>query len=308
MRITTLHRLFSLTLMLVGLSAIGCGSGGEQAAGPDQTAAGRGVLLDPDHQAWSEAAPEVFRVRFETSKGEFVVEAHRPWAPHGADRFYNLVRFGFYDDQRVFRVRAGFIAQFGLPGDPQVTAVWKDRTMPDDPVRQSNLRGFVAYAMTGPDTRTTQIYINLADNAQLDEQGFAPIGRVVEGMDVVEKLYSGYGEDAGGGMRGGKQGKILAGGNAYLDRKFPKLDRIFRASIELAELHSLVAVILDVGVASLDERTALSLLALPLSRLDHPYSVPRNTGYLDNLTAPIHVDAHWIGTFAISYPLTAGTS
>lgn len=175
--------------------------------------------------------PDVFRVRFETSQGAFVVEAHREWAPHGADRFHELVAAGFFDDSRFFRVVAGFIAQLGLPGDPAVNSQWKDKTIPDDPVRQSNVRGTIAYAMTGPGTRSTQLYINLADNARLDAQGFAPIGRVTEGMDVVDRLYSGYGEGAGGGMRGGKQGKILAGGNAHLDTEFPKLDRLIRARL-----------------------------------------------------------------------------
>jgi cyclophilin family peptidyl-prolyl cis-trans isomerase len=173
--------------------------------------------------------PNVFRVRFETSQGAFVVEAHREWAPRGVDRFYGLVESGFFDDSRFFRVVAGFIAQFGLPGDPAVTATWKDRTIPDDPVRESNVRGTVAFAMTGPGSRSTQLYINLADNTRLDAQGFAPIGRVTDGMDVVDRLYSGYGEDAGGGMRGGRQGKILADGNAYLDAAWPKLDHLIRA-------------------------------------------------------------------------------
>jgi homoserine O-acetyltransferase len=192
----------------------------------------RAALLNPRHKFWNSRAPDVFRVRFETSKGDFVVEARRDWAPRGADRLYNLARAGFFDDSRFFRVRAGFIAQFGIPGDPRVAAPWQNQTMPDDPVRQSNTRGSVSYAMTGPDARTTQLFINLADNSRLDKDGFAPVGRVVEGMDVVDRLYSGYGEDAGGGMRGGRQGKIFAGGNAYLDREFPKLDKLGRAVIE----------------------------------------------------------------------------
>ena len=191
----------------------------------------RAALLNPRHKLWKRKAPDVFRVKFETSKGDFVVEAHRDWAPHGADRLYNLVRAGFFDDSRFFRVRAGFIAQFGIPGDPAVAAVWRSRAIPDDPARQSNTRGFVAYAMTGPDTRTTQLFVNLADNSRLDGEGFAPVGRVVEGMDVVDRLYAGYGETAGGGMRGGKQAPLFEGGNAYLDREFPKLDRLLRAGI-----------------------------------------------------------------------------
>ncbi len=170
-------------------------------------------------------------MEFDTTKGKIVIEVERAWAPNGADRFYNLVRTGFFDDSRFFRVRAGFIAQFGLPGDPAVTAVWKDRAMPDDPVRQSNTRGFMSYAMTGPDTRTTQLYINYGDNSRLDAEGFAPIGRVAEGMDVVDNLYAEYDEDAGGGMRGGRQGQIIAGGNAHLDEAFPNLDRLIKATL-----------------------------------------------------------------------------
>ena len=176
-------------------------------------------------------APEVFQVRFETSQGAFVVEAHREWAPQGIDHFHELVAAGFFDGSRFFRVVPGFIAQLGVAGEPKVTAAWKDRTIPDDPARQSNTRGTIAYAMTGPNTRTTQLYINLADNSRLDSQGFAPIGRVTSGMEVVDRLYAGYGETSGGGMRGGRQGKLLAEGNVWLDANFPKLDHLLRARI-----------------------------------------------------------------------------
>ena len=189
------------------------------------------ALMDAEHAIWEEPAPPMFEVKFETSKGDFIMVVHRAWAPIGADRFYNLVRTGFYDDSRFYRVRAGFIVQFGLPGDPAVTAVWYDLAMPDDPVVETNEKGFVTYAMTGPDTRTTQLYINLDDNTQLDDQGFAPIGRIVEGMAVVERLYAEYDESAGGGMRGGNQGKIVADGNVHLDAEFPNLDRLHRAFI-----------------------------------------------------------------------------
>ncbi len=189
------------------------------------------VLLDPEHEFWKEEAPAVFKARIQTTKGNFVIEAHRDWAPIGVDRFYKLVRAGFFDDSRFYRVRVEFIAQFGLPGNPKITQIWKDRTMPDDPAKQSNRRGFIAYAMTGPETRTTQLFINTVDNSRLDAQGFAPIGRVVEGMVVVDSLYSGYDEDAGGGMRGGKQNNILQYGNQHLDREFPKLDRLEKASL-----------------------------------------------------------------------------
>jgi len=189
------------------------------------------LLNAPTNPFWRATAPDVFRVVFETTAGNFTVEAHRSWAPRGVDRFYNLTRAGFYDDSRFFRVRAGFIAQFGIPGDPAISTKWKDQVILDDPVQQSNTRGFIAYAMTGPDTRTTQLYINLADNSRLDAQGFAPIGKVTDGMETVDQLYSGYGEAAGGGMRGGNQGNILAGGNAYLDASFPGLDKLIRATI-----------------------------------------------------------------------------
>jgi cyclophilin family peptidyl-prolyl cis-trans isomerase len=188
-------------------------------------------LGDPRLAFWKETAPEVFQAKFQTNKGDFIIEAHRDWAPRGADRFFNLVRAGFFDDSRFFRVRAGFIAQFGIAGDASIATRWRSETISDDPVRQSNTRGFVSYAMTGPDARTTQLFINLSDNSRLDREGFAPIGRVIEGMEIVDQLYSGYGEDAGGGMRGGKQDKLFAEGNRYLDREFPKLDKIVKAVI-----------------------------------------------------------------------------
>jgi homoserine O-acetyltransferase len=202
--------------------------GGEE---PGQAVPTRSLLLMPDDPAWHEAAPDSFHVAFETSQGRFVIHARRSWALVGADRFYNLVRHGYYDDSRFYRVVEGFIAQFGLAGDPAATAVWLQRTIADDPVRESNLRGRIAYAMTGPDTRATQVYINLIDNVRLDSAGFAPFGEVVDGMEVVDRLHAGYGEDAGGGVRAGNQGRIIAEGNAHLDRDFPLLDRIISARI-----------------------------------------------------------------------------
>jgi cyclophilin family peptidyl-prolyl cis-trans isomerase len=178
------------------------------------------------------AAPAVYRVKIETTAGDFVIEVHRDWAPRGADRFYQLVHAKFFDNSRFFRVVAGRWAQFGIAGDPKVAQRYRHQTIPDDPApHQHNDRGYVAFAMTGPDQRTTQIYINYADNRQLEPEGFAPFGKVVEGMDVVEKLYSGYGETSGGGMRAGKQDHLFAEGNAYLDREFPKLDHLIRARI-----------------------------------------------------------------------------
>jgi homoserine O-acetyltransferase len=188
--------------------------------------------MNPDHPAFAQPAPDVFRATFETSEGAFTMEVHRDWAPRGVDRFYHLARLGFYDDQRIFRVRAGFIAQFGIPGDTALAAVWRDRTLADDSVRASNARGRVAYAMTGPDTRTTQLYINYSDdNVRLDADGFAPIGEIIDGMDAVDRFYSEYDESAGGGMRGGLQGPVFSGGNAYLDRHYPELDRIIRVTV-----------------------------------------------------------------------------
>src|SRR5262249_6288884 len=177
------------------------------------------------------AAPDVYRVKLETTAGPIVLEVHRDWAPVGADRLYELVRSGYYDDSRFFRVTERF-AQFGIAGKPGAAAEWRERRINDDPVKQSNRRGRFAFAMTGPDTRTTQIYICKVDMSGQDKDGFAPLGTVVEGMDVVDKLYAGYGESAGGGMRAGRQGRIFAEGNAHLDQDFPELDKLVRATIQ----------------------------------------------------------------------------
>ena len=175
-------------------------------------------------------APATFRTRFETSAGTFVIEVHRDWAPIGADRFYNLVKSGYFDGGRFFRVITGFMAQFGISSDPHLTAAWRDQQISDDPVRASNTRGMVSFATAGPNTRTTQLFINYADNRRLDASGFAPFGQVVEGMDVVDRLYAGYGEGAPRG-RGPSQGQIEAEGEAYLARDFPKLDRVEHATL-----------------------------------------------------------------------------
>ena len=185
-------------------------------------------LLDPPHA--TEQAPDRFRVRFETTKGPFVIEVTRAWAPRGADRFYNLVRVGYYDDVAFFRVIENFMVQFGIHGDPAVNAAWRQARIPDDPVTQSNKRGMVTYAMAGPDTRTTQLFINFRDNTGLDGQGFSPFGRVVEGLSVVDSLYSGYGEGAPSGM-GPEQGRAQGEGNAYLKSRFPKLDFVKTARL-----------------------------------------------------------------------------
>ena len=180
--------------------------------------------------ALKEQAPAVYKVEFDTSKGPFVVEVHRDWAPNGADRFYNLVKNGFYDNTRFFRVIEGFMAQFGVNGDPKVSAVWRESRIKDDPVKVSNKRTFVTFATAGPNTRTTQIFISYGDNSNLDSQGFSPFGQVVSGMKVVDSLYSGYGEGAPGG-RGPNQTRVQSEGNAYLASSFPNLDYVKKATI-----------------------------------------------------------------------------
>lgn len=185
--------------------------------------------LDPGQA--TQRAPDVFSARFSTTKGDFVVEVRRNWAPHGADRFFNLVSMGFYDDTRFFRAISGFMVQFGIPGDPAVASKWQDAHITDDPVTQSNRRGFVAFAQTGmPNSRTTQVFIDYGDNSQLDASNFAPFGRVAQGMDVVDSLYMGYGEGAPNGS-GPSQARVQSQGNAYLDEEFPRLDRILSARV-----------------------------------------------------------------------------
>jgi cyclophilin family peptidyl-prolyl cis-trans isomerase len=207
-------------LLACGLVALGC------AAAPGV------VLLRPEAPEINRQAPARFLARLETSKGPVMLEVLRDWAPRGADRFYNLIRHGYYDEARFFRVIAGKWAQFGISGDPRVAALWRGRTIPDDPRRESSSRGTIAFAFAVPGGRTTQVFVNLRDNSgTLDAQGFAPFGRVVEGMAVVDSLNSEYGEAAGGGIRGGKQDPLFAGGNAYLAREFPRLDFIRRARI-----------------------------------------------------------------------------
>jgi homoserine O-acetyltransferase len=190
------------------------------------------LLLNPHDPRLNMRAPEHFRVRFVTSQGGFVVEVHRDWAPAGADRFYNLVTHHFFDGQRFFRVRQGVFAQFGIPGDSRIAQAWRTATIADDPPQHSNTRGTIAYAFTTANTRATQLFINLADNHPFDAQGFAPFGVVVSGMDAVDRLYSGYGETSGGGMRAGHQDALFAGGNAWLHRNFPRLDYIRSARLE----------------------------------------------------------------------------
>jgi peptidyl-prolyl cis-trans isomerase A (cyclophilin A) len=208
----------AVTLGLAGVS-VGAGQG-----------AGSAALKNP--AVLKDTAPATYKVTFDTSAGTFVVEVHRDWAPNGADRFYNLVKNGFYDNCRFFRVIPNFMVQFGINGDPAVSTVWRNARIPVDPVKESNKRGFITYAMSGPpDTRTTQVFINFQNNSSLDGQGFAPFGEVVSGMAVVEKIYAGYGEGAPRG-KGPVQGRIQTEGNAYLTKDFSNLDFIKKATIE----------------------------------------------------------------------------
>ena len=195
------------------LAATACGSSGAQESGG---------LRSPG--ALTEQAPATFSAAFDTSEGRFVVEVHREWAPRGADRFYNLVKSGFFNDVRFFRVIGGQLAQFGMHGDPAVQEAWRNATIEDDPVRRGNTRGSVSFATRGPNSRTTQLFINLRDNGAYDRLGFAPFGEVVSGMDVVDRLYSEYEERP-------EQPLIDEEGNAYLKREFPNLDYIQKAAL-----------------------------------------------------------------------------
>ena len=177
-------------------------------------------------------APESFRVKLETTKGDIVIECERAWAPHGADRFYELVTSGYYDDSAIFRIRPKTWAQFGINGKPEVATAWRTKAIPDDPFKEANVRGTVAFAWAVPNGRTTQVFINLTDNREThDKEPFVPFGRVVEGMDVADSFFDGYGEAAGGGIRAGKQQPVFDGGNDYLKKNFPKLDYIRTARV-----------------------------------------------------------------------------
>lgn len=216
-------RLQSLAARAIALALVIGGTVGLTAQAPSSK------LRNP--LALVEEAPATYKVNLDTSKGPVVIEVTREWAPRGADRFYNLVKNGFYNDVRFFRVIPDFMAQFGIHGDPAVAAAWRMARINDDPVKQSNKRGFVVFATGGPNTRTTQLFINFKDNsASLDKQGFAPFGRVVTGMEVVDKIYDGYGEGAPRG-KGPDQGRTQSEGNAYLNKEFPKLDFIKTATL-----------------------------------------------------------------------------
>jgi len=186
--------------------------------------ANRSALMKP--AGLKERAPDVYKAKFDTSVGVFVIEVHSAWAPNGADRFYNLVKNGYYDGCRFFRVVPGFMVQFGVNGDPNIQKNWVNATIPDDKVTQGNTRGFVSFAKTPmPNSRTTQIFINDGDNSRLNREGFSPFGKVLSGMEVVGKIFALYGQKP-------EQNRIQTEGNAYLAKNFPKLDYIKKATIE----------------------------------------------------------------------------
>lgn len=224
-----MRRTVAATLTAV---AMGCVAHGTGARSIDHRV---GLLLDPANAEWRTPAPAVSHLRFETTKGSFTLELVRAWGPIGADRVYNLARLGYYDDTRVHRVNRNYIAQFGLHGDPRVNAAWRDQRLPDDPPRSMNRRGTFALAFKAvPDTRSTQLFINLADNTRNDVEHFTVLGTVIEGMPVLDSLYAGYGEASGSGMRQGRQGPLERGGNAYMDDEFPLLDRIRHVTVTTA--------------------------------------------------------------------------
>jgi len=215
----------TLLIAAACLALAACSSSSENATKEE-------AAKEPPKTAAPEKAPDVFKVDFDTSKGPVVVEVHRDWAPIGVDHFYTLVKLGFYDGDRFFRYVRGFIVQFGISGDPQANRTWANASIPDDPVTHHNVRGTLVYATAGPNTRSTQLFINLRDNTRsLDPQGFAPFGTVVTGMDVVDSLYSGYGEMPPQG-EGPDPQKIETQGNEYLANHFPRLDYIKKATVE----------------------------------------------------------------------------
>ena len=196
----------------------------------DRAPQGSTLLTSPADSAFRGTAPDSFIARFETSRGDFYVQVVRDWAPVGADRFYNLVRNGFYNGNRFYRVIDGFVVQWGVHGSPDVSEAWSRQCIKDDAVRRINTRRMVTFAFGEPDTRTTQVFINYGMNTRLDRMGFAPLGEVIEGMTTVDSLYNGYGERPPKGQ-GPDPVRLVKEGNAYLDREFPALDSIIRASV-----------------------------------------------------------------------------
>ena len=221
MKTTLLTCLLGISLGIVAVSA-------QQEKKDEKKSVSAPDFTDP--AKLTEKSPESFKVKFETSKGNFMVEVTRSLAPNGADRFYNLVRSGYFKDVAFFRVIPGFMCQFGIHGDPKVAAAWSEAQIPDDAVKAGNTRGAITFATAGPNTRTTQLFINFGDNSRLDKTGFSPFGKVTEGMDVVDKINGEYGEGAPGG-RGPEQGRIQMEGNAYLKKDFPNLDYIKSATV-----------------------------------------------------------------------------
>jgi cyclophilin family peptidyl-prolyl cis-trans isomerase len=211
----------ALLLSVVALVAAGCGGGSSSSSKPDP------ALLHP--AKLTAKAPQLFDVTFHTTAGDFTMSVHRTWAPRAADRFYNLVKNHFYDGDKIFRVVPGFVVQFGISPFPEVSKAWQNATIPDDTITVHNQRGAVAFASAGPDTRTTQVFIDLGNNYNLDVDQFAPFAAVTDGMDVVEKLYSGYADKPTP-----EQGKMMTQGNAYFDKAWPKLDAIISTKISNA--------------------------------------------------------------------------
>ena len=224
-----LRRKYLAGFVAAVLAAVEFAACGEQVSTPKGNAQDPKVtLMDPTGEQATQTAPNEFKVRFETSAGTFVIDVTRDWSPRGADRFYSLIRIGFYDDQRIFRVIPNFVVQWGMSGDPEVSAAWQTARIKDDPVKESNVPGTITFAKTGaPNSRTTQLFINVGDNsASLDGQGFAPFGRVVEGMEVVGSFNAEYGSNPSN-----NQPTISERGNEFLNKNFPNLDYIVTAKI-----------------------------------------------------------------------------
>ncbi len=217
--------------MRITLTTLALAVGLVHAAGPQASQSARALLLTPDAPEFSQPAPARCIVRLDTTKGTVLIEVTREWAPRGADRFVALVRHGYYDEARFFRINPGRWTQFGISGDPAIAKAWRTRTIPDDPFRQSNVRGTVAFAFAVPNGRTTQVFFNLGDNsATHDKEPFTPFGRVTAGMDVVESFNAEHGEGPGG-IRAGRQDPFFDAGNAWLDARFPRLDYIRKAEV-----------------------------------------------------------------------------
>jgi cyclophilin family peptidyl-prolyl cis-trans isomerase len=305
-----------ILLAVIALVVAGCM--GHATGAPTDGPSRHALLLDPANPQWRRPAPPVSHLRFETTKGTFVLELIREWGPIGADRLYNLARLGYYDDTRVHRVNKNYIVQFGLNGDSAVNAAWSNQYLPDDPPRSNNLRGTFAFSFKAiPNTRDTQIYINLADNTRNNAEAFTVLGTVVEGMSVVDSMYSGYGENSGSGVRQGRQGPLANGGNAYVDRQFPLLDHILRvtvsevkerttrigAAVDTAFLQRMlvaedsrglgpngIAPLIDGLAANVDSRVRVAAVR-GLGRLQRADLVPRLSPLLDDASPTIRAEA-----------------